>query len=86
MSNPVDYLAGKIASHLLRHLSSPDFTVSVLEYRVGDALFVKTSGVLSDWQHEHIMNVFRREFPDLKVFILENGLDVSIIRQTAGEK
>lgn len=55
--------------------------VKVLEVQDGDIILLKTSKILSDRQHELIMQEASHIFSKNRVVLLQDGLDIEVLRK-----
>lgn len=71
----------KIAAEIKKQLLSVDATVAILRIQPGDTIVLKTERSVSDIAYQHITASMKEMFPENKTLILEEGLDLSIVRK-----
>jgi hypothetical protein len=55
--------------------------IKVLEVQDGDIILLKTRQKLSNLQKEHLIQESSRIFPRNQVVVLEDGLDIAVLRK-----
>lgn len=58
--------------------------VAVLRVRPGDIIVLRFPRVLSDEEHEHILKQAQATWPDNQVVVLENGVELLLVRKDEG--
>lgn len=81
MINPIEILASKIAVCLVEQVKVGKFSFEVFNYRPGDTIIIKTKEHLSEVACERIEKILEMAFPGMKAVILENGMDMEILRE-----
>lgn len=84
MNKLIKYFAEQIVDALiqpkiLEKIQLEIFRVVKIDVGPGDVIVLKSKFQLSQKYYDHIMDVAKENFPDHKVVILEEGMDIQVV-------